>query len=85
MQIFESTFINNLETKYNGKEFSRPDIVSLATDPQRENERQRLEEWFKAIPEENCLMWHCITSLLFTTHTPIIHYLMTYSVTILNL
>jgi hypothetical protein len=52
MQLFDKQRVDNLKKRYEGKKYSKPTIVSLATDPRLENERQRLEESFKIIPEE---------------------------------
>jgi len=49
MQLFDEQFVDKLKRKYEGKKYSKPTIVSLLTDPRHENERQRLEEWFKGV------------------------------------
>lgn len=53
MELFGKSLVEKLTKKYGAKKYSKPAVVFLATDSRAAKERQRVSEWFNAIPEKS--------------------------------
>lgn len=53
MKVFEKNWVKVLEKRYHSaSKYTTPFIARLALDPVVESERNKIEEWFKTLPEQ---------------------------------